>query len=454
MEPLSILLLDDDENTRKSLSTFLAMQGYRVKTAASPSQALAELKKDGFHLLLTDVRMPEMDGIQMTKRVKDLFPDIIVLVMTAYGNVKDAVAAMRGGAFDYLTKPLDQDELLIALGKAAEYSSLLTEVRSLRRSLGVSSPYENIIGGSEAMGEVYRFIAKAAAGDSSVLITGETGSGKEVVARAIHLNGPRRDRPMVALSCGALPETLIESELFGHVRGAFTGAVADRAGKIRSAHGGTLFLDEVATLSPSSQIKLLRVLEEKKFEPLGGDTTIEVDIRVITATNEDLSRAVEEGRFRKDLYYRLNVLHVELPPLRTHKEDIPLLVRHILKKLGKESVRVSSGTMNLLIRYDWPGNVRELENVLESSLASVQGDLLAMEYLPPVLGAPEGTEAMRLNDKVNFFEKQLIIEKLKDTCGNVARAARDLGCPLRSFRRKLDHYSINQKSFKRPPQGA
>ena len=211
MEPLSILLLDDDENTRKSLSTFLAMQGYRVKTAASPSQALAELKKDGFHLLLTDVRMPEMDGIQMTKRVKDLFPDIIVLVMTAYGNVKDAVAAMRGGAFDYLTKPLDQDELLIALGKAAEYSSLLTEVRSLRRSLGVSSPYENIIGGSEAMGEVYRFIAKAAAGDSSVLITGETGSGKEVVARAIHLNGPRRDRPMVALSCGALPETLIES---------------------------------------------------------------------------------------------------------------------------------------------------------------------------------------------------------------------------------------------------
>lgn len=259
---------------------------------------------------------------------------------------------------------------------------------------------------------------------------------------------------MVALSCGALPETLIESELFGHVRGAFTGAVADRAGKIRSADGGTLFLDEIATLSPSSQIKLLRVLEEKKFEPLGGDTIIEVDIRVITATNEDLSRAVKEGRFRKDLYYRLNVLHVELPPLRTHKEDIPLLVRHILNKLGKESARVSSGAMNLLIRYDWPGNVRELENVLESSLASVQGDLLAMEHLPAVLGAPDGAEAMRLSDKVNYFEKQLIIEKLKESCGNVAQAARDLGCPLRSFRRKLDHYSISQKFFKPPPQGA
>lgn len=451
MEPLSILLLDDDENTRRSLSTFLSMQGYAVKTAALPSRALEELRAGGVHLLLTDVRMPEMDGIQLTQKVRELFPDVTVLVMTAYGNVKDAVTAMRGGAFDYLTKPLDQDELLVVLRKVAEYSSLLTEVRSLRRSLGVSSPYENIIGGSEEMGEVYRFIAKAAASDSSVFITGETGSGKEVVARAIHFNGPRRERPLVALSCGALPETLIESELFGHVKGAFTGAVADRAGKIRSADGGTLFLDEIATLSPSSQIKLLRVLEERKFEPLGGDTTVEVDIRVIAATNEDLSQAVKDGRFRKDLYYRLNVLRMELPPLRTHKEDIPLLVRHILKKLGREAIRVSSGAMNLLIRYDWPGNVRELENAIESAVASAQGDRLAMEQLPAVLGAPAKAEAKRLGDKVDFFEKQLIMEKLKETHGNIARAARDLGCPLRSFRRKLEHYSIYPKTFKHAP---
>jgi DNA-binding NtrC family response regulator len=451
MEKLSLLLLDDDENTRRSLSTFLSMHGYRVKTAASPSEALAELEKGGYHLLLTDVRMPEMNGIALTEKVKELFPDIAVLVMTAYGNVKDAVTAMKGGAFNYLTKPLDQDELLIALRKVAEYSSLVTEVQSLRRSMGVASPYENIIGGSEAMGDVYRFIAKAAANESSVLITGETGSGKEVVARAIHLNGPRRDRPLVALSCGALPETLIESELFGHIKGAFTGAVADRAGRIRTADGGTLFLDEIATLSPSSQIKLLRVLEEKKFEPLGGDATVGVDIRVIAATNEDLSRAVEQGRFRKDLYYRLNVLQVELPPLRTHKEDIPLLARHILQKLGRERVRVSSGAMNLLLGYDWPGNVRELENVIESSVASMQGDLLMMKDLPDALGAHEGAEAVRLSDKVGLFEKQIIAEKLKDTRGNIARAARDLGCPLRSFRRKLAHYSINQKLFKRPP---
>lgn len=449
MEPLSILLLDDDENTRRSLSTFLSMQGYAVKTAATPARALEDLKAGGFHLLLTDVRMPEMDGIRLTRRVKELFPDIAVVVMTAYGNVRDAVTAMQGGAFDYLTKPLDQDELLVVLRKVSEYSSLLSEVRSLRKSLGVSSPYEDLVGGSEEMGEVYRFIAKAAASESSVLISGETGSGKEMVARAIHLSGPRKERPLVALSCGALPETLIESELFGHIKGAFTGAVADRAGKIRSADGGTLFLDEIATLSPAAQIKLLRVLEEKKFEPLGGDTTIGVDIRVIAATNEDLSRAVEEGRFRKDLYYRLHVLHVITPPLRTHKEDIPPLVRHILKKRGRESIRVSSGAMNLLIRYDWPGNVRELENVLESALASVPENFLAMEHLPAVLGAPTKVVALRLNDQVHCFEKQLIVEKLKETCGNVARAARELGCPLRSFRRKLEQYSISSKSYKR-----
>lgn len=450
MEQISILLLDDDENTRRGLSSFLRIQGYTVKTAATPSEALAELEQGGIDLLLTDVRMHEMDGIRLTQKAIGLFPDVTVVIMTAYGNVKDAVAAMRAGAFDYLTKPLDQDELLVVLRKAADHASLVTEVRSLRKGVGPASPYEGLVGGSEEMREVFRFIANAAASDSSVIITGETGSGKEMVARAIHAHGSRRDHPMIAVSCGALPEALIESELFGHVKGAFTGAVSGRTGKIRTADGGTLFLDEIATLTPSSQVKLLRVLEERKFEPLGGDSTIGVDIRIIAATNEDLGRAVREGRFRKDLFYRLNVLHLELPPLRSRREDIPLLVRHILEKLGRGSLRVSSGAMNMLIRHEWPGNVRELENAIESAVASMRGDRLSVEHLPAALGTPEKAWAMRLSEKVDFFEKQLILEKLKETGGNITRAARDLGCPLRSFRRKLERYSIRHKSFKRP----
>ena len=451
MKKLNILLLDDEENTRKSLSTFLRMHGYEVETAARPSEALRKLEGGGYEILLTDVRMPEMDGIELTEKVAPLYPSLTILIMTAYGNVKDVVKAMKRGAFDYLTKPLDQDELLITLERIADRCALIREVESLRRRLGAESPYKGLIGNSESMREVYRLIESAAGSDSSALITGETGTGKELVALTIHHNSARKNGPMVAVSCGALPDALIESELFGHVKGSFTGAVNDRAGKIRSADGGTLFLDEVGTLTPSAQVKLLRVLEEKQFEPLGSDKTRKVDIRVIAATNEDLSGAVQDGRFRKDLYYRINVLRVELPPLREHKEDIPVLVRHILKKMDREDTKVSSGAMNLLLRYNWPGNVRELENIIERALATIHGDTLLLENLPGDLGLRNIEEASNLQEKVSLFEKYAIEEKLLETRGNVTRAACELGAPLRSLRRKIQKYGINPKAFKLEP---
>ena len=445
---LKILVLDDEENIRKSLYTFLKMHDYEVETASLPSHAEKMLNSGEFQVLLTDVKMPEINGIQLAEKLREKLPSLTILIMTAYGSVKDAVTAMKRGVYDYLTKPLDQDELLITLQKIAEHHALTTEVRSLRRRLGIESAYEGLVGNSEAMRHIYALIETAAKSCSSVLITGETGTGKDMVVRAIHRNSSRKSGPLVAVSCGALPETLLESELFGHVKGAFTGAISNRAGRIRTANGGTLFLDEIATMSLSAQVRLLRVLEEKEFEPLGSDKTIKVDIRVMAATNENLSKAVEDQRFREDLFYRLNVLHIEMPPLRDHKEDIPLLVRHILKKLEREAMKVSSGAMNLLIRYDWPGNVRELENVIEATLTLVRGDTIVLEHLPRSLGPRDMETATNFKDKVELFERYLIEEKLWQTRGNVTKAAQELNFPLRTLRRKIEKYSLNVKDFK------
>ncbi len=454
MKKLKILLLDDEENIRKSLTTFLRLRDYEVETAARPAAALRTLKKGDFQVLITDVRMPGMDGIQLTEKLKKELPQLAILVMTAYGNIRDAVAAMKKGAFDYLTKPLDQEKLLLTLERIREHCQLIWEVNSLRLRLKMESPYEDLIGSSRAIREIYSLIDKAAAGDFSVLIAGETGTGKEMVARAIHANSPRKSGPLVPVNCGALSETIMESELFGHLKGSFTGAISDRAGKIRSADGGTLFLDEVGTLSPAAQVKLLRVLDEKKVDPVGGDKPVSVDIRVLAATNEDLGEAVREGGFREDLFYRLKVMVVDLPPLRERKEDIPLLVRHILRKLGREEVTVSSGAMNYFLRYDWPGNIRELENVLESTLAIIEGDTLLMEHLPDYIrsaegiGPPDLSRINSLQEKISLFEKHLIEEKLYQTAGNVTRAAHDLNFPLRSLRRKMEKYSLKAADFK------
>ncbi len=454
MNPLRIMVLDDEENIRKSLSTFLKMNGYRVETAALPSEAKEKLREEDFQVLISDVRMPEMDGIRLAEELHRDFPALTILIVTAHGSVRDAVEAMKKGAYDYLTKPLDQEELLIILKRVEKNFRLIEEIASLRRRLKSEASYQGLVGESEAIRRIYELIGVAARSDHGVLISGETGTGKELVARAIHHNSERKEGPLVAINCGALPETMMESELFGHLKGSFTGAVRDRAGKIRSAHGGTLFLDEVGTLSPSAQAKLLRVLDFRSFEPLGSDTPVEVDIRVLAATNEDLQEAVKAGRFREDLYYRLNVIPLKIPPLREHKEDIPVLARHILKKLGREDLKISSGAMNLLLQYDWPGNIRELENTLKSAAALAEGDSLVLEHLPGrfraegVICPPDFSSPAAFDDKVGLFEKFLIEEQLRQTSGNITQAARDLEIPLRSLRRKLEKYSISPGQFK------
>ncbi len=454
MKPLRILILDDEENIRKSLGTFLRINDYQADTAALPSEAKVKLREGDFQVLISDVRMPEMNGIRLAEELHREFPALTILIVTAYGDVRDAVRAMKKGAFDYLTKPLDEEELLLILERVGEHYRMIEEIQSLRRRLRSEASCRDLVGESGALKQVYELIEVAARNDHGVLITGETGTGKELVARAIHHNSDRREGPLVAVNCGALPESLMESELFGHLKGSFTGAVRDRPGKIRSAHRGTLFLDEVGTLSPAAQSKLLRVLDEQKFEPLGSDTPAEVDIRILAATNEDLQAAVEAGRFREDLYYRLNVIRLDIPPLRARKEDIPALTRHILKKLERENLEVSSGAMNLLLQHDWPGNIRELENILKSAAALVDGDTLILEHLPGHFRAggaevpPDFNNLASFDDKVSLFEKYLIEEKLRETSGNVTRAARELDIPLRSLRRKLKKYSLTSRDFK------
>ena len=386
MKKLKILVVDDEENILKSVSAFLEMSEYEVETASRPSRALKKLEKGGFQVLLTDVRMPEMSGLELAERARERFPDLTLLLMTAFGNIRDAVAAMRKGAFDYLSKPVDGEELLAILEKIAQHRALVTEVKSLRRELRVSSPHPGLVGRSPAMRAVYEFVEKAAGSELSVSITGETGTGKSLISRAIHQGSPRAKGPFVVVNCGALPETLLESELFGHHKGAFTGAFQERKGKILSAHGGTLFLDEVATLSLFAQAKLLQALEEKQFDPLGGDTPVKVDIRVIAVTNEDLGEAVKAGKFRKDLYYRLQVLSLRVPPLRERKEDIPLLVGYFLNRMDRDQLQVTPEAMNYLLGYDWPGNVRELENVLKVAVAGPGNGGLSREDLPRSYG--------------------------------------------------------------------
>jgi len=456
MKKLKILLVDDEANILKSMSAFLEISGYEVKTADRPSRALKMLQAQDFQVLITDVRMPEMNGHELMDLVRERFPDLILLLMTAFGTIKDAVAAMRKGAFDYLSKPVDGEELLATLEKIARHCELVSEVESLRRELKAGSPYPGLVGRSPAMRAVYEFIEKAAGSGLSVTIAGETGTGKSLIARAIHQGSARAKGPFVVVNCGALPETLLESELFGHQRGAFTGAVQERKGKILTAHGGTLFLDEVATLSFSAQSKLLQALEEKQFDPLGGDTPVRVDIRVIAATNADLGEDVKAGKFRKDLYYRLQVLSLRVPPLRERKEDIPLLVDHFLRRPDGTGARVAPEAMNCLLGHDWPGNVRELENVLKAASAGLRNDTLSREDLTEAVRGKDRPSGLclsggdSLKNQVGVFEKCLIEEALRRTRGNVTRAARELSCPLRSLKRKLGYYRISRRGISPP----
>jgi two-component system NtrC family response regulator len=385
----TILIIDDEKNYLLVLEALLVDSGYEVLTSDSASKALEIAATHDVDLVITDMKMPGMDGMEFLAQLRSREPDLPVIMMTAYATVEKAVEAMKRGAFDYITKPFKNEELKLTIRKAIEMHRLVQENRLLSEQLQERFQFGNIVGKSKAMRNVYEVIEKVAQTRASVLITGESGTGKELIAKAIHFNSPRRDKRFISVSCSALPESLLESELFGHERGAFTGAVTQRKGRFELAHGGTLFLDEVGEMSPALQVKLLRVLQEMRFERVGGNVTLQVDARLVAASNRDLHREVEVRRFREDLYYRLKVVQIKVPPLRERRDDIPLLVHHFLEKVAKanamEAKGVSQEALKYMYQYDWVGNVRELENVIERAVILCDGDEIRPQDLPEEL---------------------------------------------------------------------
>ncbi|MCA1814863.1 MAG: sigma-54 dependent transcriptional regulator [Acidobacteria bacterium] len=446
-QPL-ILVAEDEDLMRVILSGLLEGAGYRVALAASAEEALEKFTTEDVAVTLTDIRMAGMDGLQLLDRIKDVDAEALVVVMTAYSSVETAVAALRKGAYDYVTKPFVNEDLLQSVKNALRQRELFRENRALRRELDRRYSFAEIIGTSEALQSVFRLVEKVAATTTNILIEGESGTGKELVARAIHHNSPRAERPFVAVNCGALPETLLESELFGHTKGAFTGAVANKVGLFRAAEGGTIFLDEIGEVSPAMQVRLLRAVQEHEVTPVGASAPVTFDARIICATNRDLEREVSEGRFREDLYYRLNVIEIHLPPLRERREDIPLLVRHFITRTAREQGRdekpISREAMTALINYAFPGNVRELQNAVERAF-TLSGEELDLDSLPPrVRDSFDGTMAVRdpdgLRPTLAEIERRYILETLAAVNQDKTRAANILGIDLSTLYRKLKRY--------------
>src|SRR5687767_2104784 len=447
-----LLLVDDEAALREAIAERLADHGFVVEQASSGEEALARLTDFAFDVIITDLRLPGVDGRAVLESALERYPDIIAIIITGFGTVKDAVNAIKQGAADFITKPFQFDALLHVLSSALEQRRLRAENAYLRSQLEERYRFEGLIGRSRVMRDLFQLLETVAATSSTVLITGETGTGKELAARAIHHSSPRRANRFVAINCSAIPETLLEAELFGHARGAFTGAVGTRQGRLEQAHKGTLFLDEVGTMSPALQAKLLRVLQEREFERVGDVHTIKIDVRVIAATHSDLMKMVAEGTFREDLFYRLNVLPVQLPPLRDRREDIPLLVQHFLQRLaadtGRSAMTVSQEAMRCLMAYRWPGNVRQLENTVERALAFSHGrNQIDLQDLAPDIqnqsGVVEGTEPWLPEDGLDFeryieaIELSLIKRSLERTQGNKRQAARLLNLKRTTLIEKL-----------------
>jgi two-component system response regulator AtoC len=451
-----LLLVEDEAPLRAAIAEQLADRGYQVEQVGTGEAALAKLAEFAFDVIITDLRLPGVDGSAVVDAAVDRYPDIVAIVVTGYGTVKDAVEAIKRGAWDFVSKPFQIDELLHVLDAALEQRRLRSENAYLRAQLEERYRFTGIIGKSPAMKRLFQLLETVAATNSTILVTGETGTGKEVVARAIHHNSPRRANRFMAMNCSAIPESLLEAELFGHVRGAFTGAVGNRQGRLEQAHKGTLFLDEVGTMSVALQMKLLRVLQEREFERVGDSHTTKVDVRVIAATNSDLARLVADGHFREDLYYRLNVIPVQLPPLRERKEDIPLLVQHFLDKYGAETpprdgaspITVSQDAMRRLMSYPWPGNVRQLENAVERAIAISAGrGPIDVTDLPTEIGVidpvplaaavmlPEA--GLDLDSYIANVELQLIQRSLERTGGNKGAAAKLLNLKRTTLVEKL-----------------
>lgn len=443
---ISLLVVDDDRNHRNMLRNLLEEWGYRVTGADSGEAAVALCRERPFDLILMDVRMGGMSGIEATREIKAYNPAIPILIMTAYSDVENAVEAIKAGAYDYLTKPLAFDGLQLALERALDHAALRDEILVLRNAVASSFDSRNVIGQSEAMRATLNMVSAIAQSEATVLITGESGTGKEVVAKLIHANSGRSKGPFVAVNCAALSETLLESELFGHEKGAFTGAEKRREGRFLAADKGTVFLDEIGEIPLPMQAKLLRVIQERELQRVGGDQTIKVDVRILAATNKDLKREVEAGRFRQDLYYRLNVVSLRLPPLRERTEDIPLLAVHFLKKFAERNSKAVKGftpaAMDRMLKYSWPGNVRELENAVERAVVLLVGEYISERELPPSLteGADSGTP--RRTDFGNMtleeIERMAVLDTLEQVGGNKSEAARRLGINRKTLMAKLE----------------
>jgi DNA-binding NtrC family response regulator len=442
-----LLVVDDEQPQRDILRMILESEGYDVTTAGNGRQALQAASGEAFDAVLTDLKMPDMSGIALLEELLRGRPGLCVVLMTAHGSIDSAVEAMRKGAFDYLTKPLERDELVMVVSRATERSRLLRENRLLQEQLRDRFRIESMVGVHGSMQEVARIVHKVAASSSTVLIYGESGTGKELVARALHQESDRRDRPFYAVNIAALPESILEAELFGHEKGAFTGAESRKIGLFEQASGSTLFLDEVGDLKKDLQVKLLRVLQEREILRVGGTERIRVDVRIVTATNHDLERAVREGRFREDLYYRLHVIPIALPPLRERRTDIPLLVEHFLKKYTdpRKPRSVAKEALEMLMAYDWPGNVRELEAVVERALLLGESDRILPQDLPAAVrtraAASPGAIPIEIPPSgidLEALERSLILKALDQASGNVTRAARLLGLSRRTLQYRLE----------------
>ncbi len=445
MDKKLILIAEDDPTVGESLRLLLKKRGHEILLAMNGKEALQLFRHKGVDLVITDVVMPKMDGIELLEAVKGLRPETEVIVISAQGTIEKAVQAMKLGAFDFIEKPINPRVISLLVERALEKQTLILQNRDLRSRLEDKFHFKNIVGRSEKMVKVFELIHHIAPYDSSVLIIGESGTGKELIANAIHYNSPRASMPFVKVSCASLSEGIIESELFGHEKGAFTGAITSRKGRFESAHQGTLFLDEVEDIPPATQIKLLRVLQEGEFERVGGNKTIKVDIRIIAASNQDLQEAVKAGVFREDLYYRLNVVNIKLPALRDRKDDIPFLVNFFIRKYNEKyrmkAEGVSQRAMNLLVDYEWAGNVRELENTIESVMVISSPKVIDLQHLSPEIRDRKGRPdviPIEIGTPLEEVEREMLIQTLRATKGNKRKAAKLLGINVRTIHRKVE----------------
>jgi len=463
LAPASILIIDDEAAIRESLQTLLELEDFSVQTAESASEGLARLAGDPVDLVLLDIGLPDRSGLDVLAEIRERDPQLPVLMITAHGTIENAVVAMKGGATNFIAKPWDNEKLLADIsGALARYRAEQENVQ-LKRALKERYNFENIVGKSDAMLRIFDLVAQIAPSRSTVLIQGESGTGKELIAKAVHANSPRKDRAFVPVNTGSMPTDLLESTLFGHVKGAFTSAVASKKGLFEVANGGTIFLDEIGSMSVETQAKILRVLQDRKFMHLGGVQEIQVDVRIIAATNEDLKELVKRGRFREDLYYRLNVISVDLPPLSSRRVDIPLLVQHFLERYcaenGKPLLQVSAEAMRPLMDYDWPGNVRELENVIERAVVLASGSSIGLDLLPdhivgraPIASILESHADSSLFDIMDACERRIIGDMLEKCHGNQTDAAERFRVPLSTLNQKIKRLNIEIKKKSKEAQ--